>query len=104
MADMTLEQAMALADQDCPLPQLAGEALKVLREHAKEAQMAVFGILLAEAIHTGRGRASFGRWAVGVDLGAEKSVSVLAYRDEQGVMHVLEEDQDVADLLRKKDC
>lgn len=32
MADLpTLEAAMALADQDCPLPQLAGPALKVLR-------------------------------------------------------------------------
>ena len=31
MPDMTLAEALALADQDCPLPKLAGQALKVLR-------------------------------------------------------------------------
>lgn len=36
MADMTLEQALKLADQDCPLPVLAGEALKILRSHIHE--------------------------------------------------------------------
>lgn len=33
MPDMTLAEALALADQDSPLPHLAGQALKVLREH-----------------------------------------------------------------------
>jgi hypothetical protein len=31
MPDMTLAEALALADQDSPLPHLAGQALKVLR-------------------------------------------------------------------------
>lgn len=31
MTDMTLSEALALANQDCPLPVLAGKALKVLR-------------------------------------------------------------------------
>jgi hypothetical protein len=30
---MTLAEALALADQDSPLPHLAGQALKVLRAH-----------------------------------------------------------------------
>lgn len=33
MPDMTLAEALALADQDSPLPHLAGQALKVLRSH-----------------------------------------------------------------------
>jgi len=33
---MTLEQALKLADQDCPLPVLAGEALKVLRAEIED--------------------------------------------------------------------
>lgn len=32
----TIEQACKLADQDCPLPSLAGPALKVLRERVRE--------------------------------------------------------------------
>jgi hypothetical protein len=30
---MTLDEAMALASQDCPLPHRAGEALRVMRDH-----------------------------------------------------------------------
>lgn len=30
---MTLDEAMALASQDCPLPHRAGEALRIMRAH-----------------------------------------------------------------------
>ncbi len=36
MSDMTLKEALKLADQDSPLPSLAGLALKVLRQEIQE--------------------------------------------------------------------
>lgn len=40
---MTLDEAMALASQDCPLPHRAGEALRVLRAEVQKHQLMLDG-------------------------------------------------------------
>ncbi|MGC1549969.1 MAG: hypothetical protein WA777_15710 [Rhodanobacter sp.] len=89
MTDMTLEQALSLADQDSPMPHLAGQALKVLRDQLEEAHRAVFGLLLAVALHDKKDKAVFGRWSVGVDFGAGDYSAILVYTDENLEIHVL---------------
>lgn len=65
-ADMTLEQALALADHASPMPHLAGQALKVLRAHITRGQRDsdTLTALIAEL----RAREDAGRVKYGTDV------------------------------------
>lgn len=69
MPEMTLHEALDLADQDSPMPHLAGQALKVLHEELEQAHGAVMALLAEKAI-AGNGQASCGGYIVGVDMGS----------------------------------
>lgn len=90
MTDLpTLEAALKLADQDCPLPSLAGPALKVLREALSSAENVLFELMVDPAADGG-GCAKRGNYVVSFDVQRGSGIALLARMDGSHATFVAE--------------